>query len=255
MGCKTGVTILSDFFKISINKRKMKTHRLFIAGLICGMFVLAACEGGTVPTAQIPAAQTPATPGIQQTGNLQITETQQPGTTQAQTQQPAAPAPVAASQADIAAYNGAMQLKDVTFCDKMKDETYKKICKTDVTDQIALDEALNKVDATLCVKLSTKDGQEACKIQVEAANKEAQVKIEQQKITETQESMAIQTVSSGDISKCKQLEAVYVANCELNILLNEAYKANDPKICEQASDSATVEKCKNSYEKAIANAG
>lgn len=72
------------------------------------------------------------------------------------------------SVADQAAYNSAMQTKDTAFCDKIQDQEYKKQCSLALTATSTLQEAVAKLDVTLCAKLTLKDDQDYCRTQVEA---------------------------------------------------------------------------------------
>jgi len=145
-----------------------------------------------------------------------------------------------------------MKLNDASFCDKISDDEYKKECRTNLADQQAIDDALIKMDPIICDQLSTADKKESCKVQVEVAKKEAQIKQE----TAAKEAKLVdlknEIQQAGDVSRCKELvDSNQIAACELNLLVNSAIKAKDTSICKQASTEATVKACEKDASEGI----
>lgn len=149
------------------------------------------------------------------------------------------------SAADQAAYDGAIQLKDTKYCEKISNQAYKKQCKDTLNDEAKLQEALVKVDATICVQLSSKDQQDACKIAVEVKLQKAadQKKQEAERAKDLQlESSVIQ---SGDFKRCKELKVEGNFNdCEVNILTTKAIQTKDNSWCDKASNDQNKQSCK-----------
>lgn len=129
----------------------MKSHTLFMAGLVFGMFSLAACEGGAVPD-----GQTPIIPA----GKNQATMSQE-------ILQPSY------SEFDLTAYNGAISLQDKSLCEKISDAAFKKICIAEIEKKLIIDEANQKMDPMICEKLNAKEDIETCKLQLEINKKKA----------------------------------------------------------------------------------
>lgn len=209
--------------------------------------MLASCEAG--PETGTPAAQNNSSVASQ-TGTPSSTAIN----AQLQVNQPAAGTmqtrltqqlPIVRSQADLAAYQGAVQLKDVSYCDKIAIETIKKECQTAVADEIALADAIAKLDPTLCSKLSTQDQQEACKTQVEVITTEKK-QSESQQANQNEIVNQYETITkAGDYTKCKTInDTSYSMTCELTILTNMALIAKDPSICDKASSQAVTDECK-----------
>lgn len=163
--------------------------------------------------------------------------------TQAVTQ---AALPVQHSETDTAAYQGALTLKDASYCDKISDQQYKQQCQTELSDNAAMAAALSKSDQSECAKLSTKDKQDACKIQVEVALKGQQQSQETQAKLDSIVANLNTIVASGDYTKCKTLDsATFQDNCEYNILVNKALEAKDPTICDKIANKNSIVACKD----------
>ena len=151
------------------------------------------------------------------------------------------------SQADMAAFQGAMQLKDSTFCDKIKDEVYKKNCKATLQDTQANNDAQTKMDPTLCAKLSTPDFQEACKTNIEVAQKRSQQQMQANEVQTNDNQIITDANKTGDLAKCKTIKEENIANtCEANILVQKAEKAKDKSVCNQASSEVIKKFCLDS---------
>jgi hypothetical protein len=156
------------------------------------------------------------------------------------------------SEADQSAYGGAMQLNDVAYCDKIGDSVYKSQCKIDLSNAVALNEALTKSDASLCAKLSTKDKQDSCKIQVEVAQKDQQNLLTQQKQQSEQLSLYNEMYSKKDFTNCDKLILPdLLAACRGSGLVMEALATKDIKICDKGIDDAEQQNCRKSYQDSV----
>jgi len=191
--------------------------------------LLSGCQGGTVNNKNVKTSdpnESSSSIGIDQEGYLQT--------------------PL--SEADIAAYNGAISLEDKSFCDKIKDEDYKKQCKADLNDKTVQIEAIKNKDESKCPELSTKDLQEACKIQVDIENKKEE-KIKKLKEQDKIDSAHInEIVKLGDYTKCNELSLDnYKKDCQYNILVNKAIKEQDQAWCDKATIASVRESCTLNY--------
>jgi len=152
------------------------------------------------------------------------------------------------TEADQAAYGGAMQLKDVTYCDKIKDEAYKQQCKTELADNATLAAALEKLDPALCDKMSTDDKKEACKIQVDVAKKKVENQQQKQQEIENISAAATEIIQTGDYAKCRELaDPNFTRTCEVNILSKQAIESGDVKICGKVSDEQGKNICQSIF--------
>lgn len=148
------------------------------------------------------------------------------------------------SAADQAAYDGAQQLKDTSFCDKISDENYKKTCKDAISDQQYLGEARAKIDTALCARLSTKDKQKACNIQIEVLLKEQENIKKQEESRKNTGTLRDQFVKAGDYKRCQELKIEgYISECEVNILSQKAISTKDINWCKKASAKSSQEQC------------
>lgn len=191
-----------------------------IFGVVCSsLFMLAGCQSDKAATTQ-PQTVTPSS-------NL--------------TQNPA----------DSAAYEGAISLKDASFCDKISDQKYMQDCKDEIADQKIVDEAFAKLDASLCEKLSqnkTKfdfsSKRDACKIKIEVEQKRISQQQEQESTIEKTQNLKDQIIAGGDYTRCKELtDKNFSATCELQILSNKALQTNDKSWCSKASTEETKKQC------------
>jgi hypothetical protein len=200
----------------------MKSRKIFISTLcLVSVFLMLGC----------------------QSGDGKKTEPQT--STQTQDKQ-AVTSPSKYSLADTTAYQGALQLKDPTFCNNITEEAYKNACKAEVADQTRFESAIKALDKNLCSQVANKDKQAACKIQIDILlkNKENQTKqIEQNDALYKQFN---DIVKSGDVAACKQLKDENLfKSCEFNILANKALTAKDESFCLKISDPAGQTECKN----------
>lgn len=149
------------------------------------------------------------------------------------------------SEADRAAYSGALQLKDETFCDKISNEGYKAECKVVVLDQINLQEAITSLDASLCDKLSTDDKKEACKVQVEVVAVQND-KIAKQKAEhdESQEKL-LKVQDEGTIEECDTIINNEMVNiCKDYFIFKKATENQQSVDCEKLSSESGIQLCK-----------
>lgn len=148
---------------------------------------------------------------------------------------------------DSTAYDSAVDLKDESFCEKISDNTYKAECKIEVKDKTIYDAALSNNDTNSCKELSTADKQNACKIAIEANQRSKEIFMEEQKEREVVMNLYNGIVQEKDVSRCQELQESMIASCEFNILVDAANQEQNPQLCEKASSSETITRCKNSY--------
>jgi hypothetical protein len=184
--------------------------------------------------------------GCEEAGNPDQTNTPQ---NQINTVTPNAPVTSVISQADKAAYDGAMKLNDPAFCDKITDETFKTSCKTALLDQKAQNEALTKMNATLCAKLSTKDAQEACKIQVEVAKASETQQIEKDIQFEKDQTLINEIIAANSYDKCNQIiNKTFLETCNNLAIFHEAKTSKDKTICDKLLDKGKIPLCKEAVD-------
>ncbi len=147
------------------------------------------------------------------------------------------------SATDKAAFDGAVQLKDEEFCNKIIDKNYKMECVTKLQDLQYLSEAISKLDSQICSKISNLDQQNACKISVEVGQKEA----EKSQAFSSEVEKGNQIVAGGDYSQCaKQLtNKTLISSCELNILSAKALETKDATLCNKISLPQDQVRCKS----------
>jgi len=156
------------------------------------------------------------------------------------------------SASDQAAYAGALELKDVEFCNKISDEDYQAACKSAVADSTTLESAVSNSDSADCAKLSSEDAKKACEIKIEVETK----KLAQQQAVENAKAdglkKAQEIVDAKDINRCKELAIESQQfDCELTIIINKATAQHDISICEQGSTQEIRDICKSNAEKSI----
>jgi hypothetical protein len=210
----------------------MKINRLFVAGLTCTMIgisalVFSGCQGGS------PDAQTGVVPSAKETEQENIGLVRQ--------------ATVSHSNEDMSAFNDALTGKDVNLCSKVSEESYKKECVTAISDILLLDEAMAKTDIAICAKIVSEEGRLKCNVEVNLKRAEDQGRLETQQEIKRISDLSNEIISQKDVKRCKELAPKYKYGCEMNILVNEAMKNKDPKVCEEASEASTVEICKKRY--------
>lgn len=207
----------------------MKKNKLLVAGLLTITFlVFSACQAETQSLDNNQQNST-GTSGTEQKTNI-------------------------ISLADQSVFEGARRLKDPTFCDKIQDENFKKQCRDAVNDQTQLEEAVKKLDAGLCEKISTKDGQDACKIQIEVIQKQKSQQVEEQKKIDQEHTVAQGIVEKGDYQQCKQLTVEGIVNdCEITILAKKAISTKDASWCDKASTDNNKQQCEDAFKKMVPN--
>ncbi len=154
-----------------------------------------------------------------------------------------------ASEADKAAFEGALQLKDKLFCEKIIDAKYKAYCLKTVNSSIANSNAQITDNSTDCDKLSTADLQSACKINLEVQKAREQKELEIQKANEDRSALLTEIIASGSVQECSKLDTEgSKASCETTILSNKAIMAKDSAICSQASSEKLKNACLEAFE-------
>lgn len=153
-----------------------------------------------------------------------------------------------ASQADLAAYNGAMKLEDQSYCEKITNEGYRQKCISDLANRLLLSTALANKDAALCEKMSDADQQQACRTQVEVklqSEEQEQQKLEAISIREGAMKAAL---DDNDLSACARLDNQNArTDCELNILINLAQSSQSADPCSRASSDGLRQTCEAEY--------
>lgn len=151
--------------------------------------------------------------------------------------------------ADQTAFDGALQLQDENFCNKIENGELKNKCKEEVRDLISFDKALTAQDKNLCKQVINQDKQKACETSIEIG-----VEMEKKQKKEIEESNARfeqfkQIVSGNDVEKCKTLADVsFKASCEYNLVVNKAIDSKDAKMCDAISSEELKQDCKNTVE-------
>ncbi len=157
---------------------------------------------------------------------------------------PPTPSEKTLSLADQAAYEGALQLSDASYCDKVKDPETKTKCHADVSDARKLTTALEKNDAALCKDISNEDRKKACELRVEIEQKELQVREQKKGEIQSQYDRLGTIVAKGNETECAGLEDQnLVTSCLENILTNRAIASKDPSICTKINDQEAQKRC------------
>ena len=152
----------------------------------------------------------------------------------------------AVSEADMAAYSGALKTGDPTFCDKIQDQDGKDKCKTAVSDNKVLEEAIKNIDASLCSNLSTEDKQEACKIEIEVSVKENEKNAEDLAEIEKNSDLFSSITENDDKTNCAQLkDPNLIETCEIKILTNKAIKSGTLDACDESSTEKIKQACQD----------
>lgn len=155
------------------------------------------------------------------------------------------------SAADNAAFQGAVNLKDASFCNKITNKDYQQNCKTAVADSILLAEANNKLDENVCLKISSKEQQDLCKIQI-AVGLEEKAKAE---LAEKENEKRNQIVQAGDYTACAKnlTDKTGISACELNILAAKAFETKEISWCDKISLPQDQQRCKDSFKEGTPN--
>ena len=149
------------------------------------------------------------------------------------------------SLGDQAAYEGALQLKDEAFCDKISSEEMRGRCKDDLSNGRILEEAITKADRSLCEKMSNKEYQDACEIKVELAKKEKAMKEENEKNTKAMQDQYNKIIAEGNLEQCDTLtDNNFKLSCKSTVLTNKALKNKDKSLCEKIEQKELQEDCK-----------
>jgi hypothetical protein len=192
-----------------------------------------------------------ATPQIGNEQTVQSTVSAVNNQTAAATAKPteATPPPaLTASQADLAAYNGAMKLDDQSYCEKIADEDYRGQCVSDLSNRLLLKTALENKDAALCEKMSNTDQQQACRTQVEVKLQSKEMEQQKLEAISVQESAMKAALDSSDLSACTKLDNQNArTDCELNILINLAQSSQSAEPCSRASSEGLRQACEEEY--------
>ncbi len=155
------------------------------------------------------------------------------------------------SEADRAAYTGALQLMDEAYCSRIEDGDFKTMCITEISDKKFLEQAVEAMDAAMCEKLSTDDKSAACVIKVDVKKTEQQQEEERLRKDTEQEALAQSIVNAGDHTRCRELaDPNQQEACEMNILLNKAFAENDITYCDTMSTDEGKAICRSNYEEA-----
>lgn len=148
----------------------------------------------------------------------------------------------AISPVDQVAYDGALQLKDKSYCDKISDAVFKQQC-LDQFNPATVSTSPTTVD---CSTISDSQQKDACVLKQQIDAQLAQNEQDKQKEIVDQLALEKQIIPTGDVSKCKTLtlpDRVY--DCEMNILIPKAIDAKDLKVCQQASTPEIVKACED----------
>lgn len=202
----------------------MKKLLIFVSTLL----VLSGCS-----TAQPTTTLTPVTTS---TGTTTTTSAPTSGTITTPVSSTSTASPV-----DQVAYNGALQLKDKSYCDKISDSALKQQC-LDQFNQPAVSAPV-VVD---CATMSDSQQKEACLLKQQIDAQVVQKEIDKQTEIDSQYALEKQIVATGEVSKCKTLtlpDRVY--DCEMNLLIPKAIAAKDLKICQQASTPEITKSCED----------
>lgn len=119
-----------------------------------------------------------------------------------------------ASNDDIALYEGAIQLGDASYCEKIQNSKLREECSERILVQDTVSEAIKMEDIKLCDKLNEAKA-EVCKVQVEILKKNAE-NFRDSTLPELDIMQA--AVESGDIEVCNQLQSERKKeNCQTNV--------------------------------------
>ncbi len=156
------------------------------------------------------------------------------------------------SEADSSNYLAAVTAKDVQICDQIENFEYIQACKDAVNNEILMDRALEELDPQLCEQLKAEEADvEACKAKVEAAANAADAAAQEIAALQTQMTLSDQIVEEGDVTRCAELGEDYIQSCEMDILLNSAFEANDIAVCQRASSADTVTLCETKFKELL----
>lgn len=197
-----------------------------ILALTLGLLVLAGCS-----TVEAPSVKTTENISASQQASINVADQKLNSSTIDQ---------LSISALDQVAYDGARQLNDKSYCEKISDAATKQKCLDDLSGKNTTSESIS----TDCSKL-TADTKSACELQLQIDAKVAENNANKQKEIDSQAKLTSEYIKAGDIAKCKSL-TLPASNleCEMNILVPKAIAAKDDSVCEQASNKEIVEACK-----------
>jgi hypothetical protein len=149
---------------------------------------------------------------------------------------------------DQVAFDGAVRLKDLSYCEKIVNVDLKQQCIDTVNQDVPVTPA--EVD---CTKLTVIEEKEACLLAKQIEEQAKQQQLEQEKAIADGVVKRDQAVLAGDLSSCKDLTVFgQKVGCEANILTNKAIQQNDKTICSQASMPEAKEACEMDFNKSAA---
>lgn len=118
------------------------------------------------------------------------------------------------SDDDITLYEGATQLGDTSYCEKIKNSNLREECSESILVQDTVAEAIEMEDIKLCDKLNETKA-EVCKVQVEILKKNAE---NFRDSTPAELDIMKAAVEAGDIEVCNQLQSERKKeNCQTNV--------------------------------------
>lgn len=109
---------------------------------------------------------------------------------------------ISIGETDKVALQGALKLQDPTYCEKISTKELQEKCKIEVNDNVKKDEAKLKNDPMLCLELSSKDKQDACKLDLEISQK---MKEQNREPTDEEMSTYTKAVDSKNIKLCDDI--------------------------------------------------
>lgn len=150
------------------------------------------------------------------------------------------------SAADTAAYRGALELNDASFCDKIEDKNYQQQCKTEVADSAAYAEAQSKLDVSLCQRMSTEDLEKACATGIEVQLKQQQTSQEEVDKMNVMYEQLNKIIAEDDYTKCETLKnQSSIDSCESTILTTKALQTGDASYCAKITNKESQSTCQN----------
>lgn len=154
------------------------------------------------------------------------------------------------TESDTAAYDGAIELGDPSYCEKISVTSMIEQCKTEVNDESILQEALNEQDEAKCEGLSNKDSAAACKTKVEVTiDKQNEREERQSQVTEDEE-LLNKILEEKSFEMCEQIQNKELKDyCDVGKIVQNAVDKNDTTICDQLENSEDSLNCKKALEK------
>ena len=155
------------------------------------------------------------------------------------------------SLTDLALYDSAFELMDVTFCNKIVDPALRKTCQNGIHNQLVVEKAIGILDESICNESSSADATEACKIRVQIQFSLALKKQQFQAEVEGGNNI----IATRKVTDCAAnlKDPSVIQSCELTIIVSEAVKMENISLCDQASTEVTRKICRNDYVVLVAN--